>query len=65
MTENPLPPVLCAAWDQKLIEILTGAALDCGPQPGRTSPDLGWSVIAVILSGSEQWVGRVAEWLDS
>jgi hypothetical protein len=35
------------ARDWKLIGILTGAALDCGPQPGGTSPALWWSVIAV------------------
>jgi hypothetical protein len=28
-----------------LIGILTGVMLDCGPQPGRTSPALRWSVI--------------------
>ncbi len=29
-TENLLPPPLCTACDQKLIEILTGTAPDCG-----------------------------------
>jgi hypothetical protein len=32
------------AWDQKLTGMLTGAASDCGLQPG------GWSVIAVKLT---------------
>ncbi len=41
------PPALYAAWDQKLIGMLTGAALHCGPGPGRTSLMLKWSVIAV------------------
>ncbi len=45
------------AQDWKLIGILTGATLDCGPQPGRTSSALGWPVIAVKLSG--RGVGRV------
>jgi hypothetical protein len=38
--------------------MLTGDALDCGTQPNRTSPILGWSVIAVKPSrkggGSQQ-----------
>jgi hypothetical protein len=35
--------------------MFTGDALDCGPQPGRTSPTLGWSVIAVKTNGGEEW----------
>jgi hypothetical protein len=35
------------ARDWKLTGILTGTALNCGPQPGGTSPALGWSVKAV------------------
>jgi hypothetical protein len=31
--------------------MLTGAVPDCGPQPGGTSPAIGWSVIAVKPSG--------------
>jgi hypothetical protein len=58
-TENLLPPTLCTARDRKLIGILTGAVLDCRPQPGRTSHALGWSVIAVKRTGREG-VGRVA-----
>jgi hypothetical protein len=46
-TENPLPPALHATREQKLTGILTGAVLHFTPQPGRTSPALGWSVIAV------------------
>ncbi len=51
------PPALSTARDQKLISILTGAAPDCGPQPGQTFPTLRWSVIAVKLSrrGSAGW----------
>jgi hypothetical protein len=33
-TENLPPPALYAARDRKLIRMLTGAALHCGPQPG-------------------------------
>ncbi len=50
------------AQDQKLIGILTGAMQDCGPQPGGTSPTLGWSVIAAKSSG--RGVSRVAPWPD-
>jgi hypothetical protein len=39
------------AHDQKLIGILSGTATDCGPQPGRTSPAFGCSVIAVKPRG--------------
>jgi hypothetical protein len=46
-TVNPPPPALSTAWDRKPISVMTGAAPDCSPQPGRTSPTLGWSVIAV------------------
>jgi hypothetical protein len=39
---------------------MTGAAPDCRPQPGQTSPALGWFVIAIKPSGrdgSEGWRG--------
>jgi hypothetical protein len=36
-----------------------GAALHCGPRPGRTSPALGWSVLTVKPVGSKE-VGMVA-----
>ncbi len=42
-TENSPPHTLSTAWDRKLIGILTGAALDCGPQPGGTSFAIRWS----------------------
>jgi hypothetical protein len=45
------PPTLYAAWDQKVIGILIGATLISGPQPGGTSPAIGWSIIAVKPSG--------------
>ncbi len=50
-TANLPPPALYATRDGKLIGMLTGAAPDCRPQPGGTSPTLGWSVIAVKQSG--------------
>ncbi len=53
LTKNPPPLALCVARDWKLTEMLTGAALDCGLHPGRTSPALGWSIIAVKLSRRE------------
>ncbi len=56
------PLAISLAQDQKLIGILTGDVPDCGPQPGRISPTLGWSVIAVILSGGG---GGLAEWCCS
>ncbi len=34
--------------------MFTGDALDCEPCPGRTSPTLGWSVIAVKTSQGEE-----------
>jgi hypothetical protein len=43
--------------------MLTGAAPDCRPQPGSTSPTLKWSVISVKLSGGGG-VSRVSLWLD-
>ncbi len=39
--ENPPTPALCMVWAQKRIGILTGTT------PSRTSPALGWSVIAI------------------
>jgi hypothetical protein len=56
-TVNPPSPALSTARDQKPIAIQT-AVSDCGPQPGQTSPILGWSVIAVKPSrrrGSAEW----------
>jgi hypothetical protein len=50
-TENPPPPALYAARDQKLIGMLTGAAPHCGPRPSGTSPAISWSVYTVKLSG--------------
>ncbi len=47
LTENPPPPVLYMAWDQKLIRKLIGAAPHSGPRPGRNSPTLRWSAFAV------------------
>jgi hypothetical protein len=38
-----LPPALYMSQYRKLAGMLTGAALDCGPRPGGTSPKLGWS----------------------
>ncbi len=55
--KNRFDLALCIAQDRKLIGILTGAVPDCGPQPVRTSPPLGWSEIAVKPSGR----GRGAE----
>ncbi len=50
MTANhPLHSPQPGTW--KPIGIVTGAALDCGPQPSLTSLPLGWSVIAVKPSG--------------
>ncbi len=63
LIENPPPSALSRARDRKLIGILTGAALDCGPQLGGTSPAHGWSVIAVKPSGM-RGVGRVVQWPD-
>ncbi len=40
-------PTLYSARDRELIGILTGAAMDCGPPPGRTSPAPRWLVITV------------------
>jgi hypothetical protein len=51
--------------DRKLIEILTGATLDCGPQPGQTSAVLGWSVTAVknrVERGGRQGGARTDFW---
>ncbi len=48
---NLPPPALSTAQDRKPIGNPTGASPDFGPQPGRTSPALGWSVIAVKPSG--------------
>jgi hypothetical protein len=45
------PPVLCLAWDRKLIGILTSIVKDCGLLPGGTSSALGWSVIKVEGGG--------------
>jgi hypothetical protein len=39
------------------MEILTGVAPDCGPQPGRTFPALVWFVTAVKWSGKGGWKG--------
>ncbi len=55
------PPQLYVARDQKLIRTLTGAAPLCRPQPGGTSPALGWSVIAAKPVGSGD-DARVAPW---
>ncbi len=63
LTENLPSPALFTARDLKLIGILTGTALDSGPQPGVTSPALGWSVIAVRPSGRGCWHGGAAEGL--
>jgi hypothetical protein len=62
LTTNPPPTALSTARDQKLISIMTGAALDCGPQPGRTSPVLGWSVLAVKPSGKGRSTGWSRDW---
>ncbi len=50
-TANPPPLALSTARDRKLIGIQTGTVPDCGPQPSRTAPHLGWSEIAVKPSG--------------
>ncbi len=52
LSENPLPPALYAAWDQKMTGMLTGAAPHCRPMPGGTSLALRWSVIAVKAGGN-------------
>jgi hypothetical protein len=46
-----LHPALYTARYWKLAGMLIGASPDCGPQPGGTSPALGWSVLAVKPSG--------------
>jgi hypothetical protein len=48
--------------DWNLIGILTVAVLDCGPQPGRISTTIMWSVIAV--KPSVRRAGRVSLQLD-
>jgi hypothetical protein len=50
-TVNLPPPTLSTARDRKQFGNPTGAAPDFGPQPGRTSPALGWSVLAVKPRG--------------
>ncbi len=50
-TENPSPPSLYMACNQKLIGMSTGTAPDCGPWPGGTSPALRWSVFTVKPRG--------------
>jgi hypothetical protein len=53
LTKNPPPVVLCAAWDQKLIGILTGATVD-----GRRQP--GWDPLppqVVCYSRKSMWKG--------
>ncbi len=58
LTANPPPPALSTARDRKLIHNLTDATPDFVPQPSRTSPALGWSIIAVKPSrrgGSAGW----------
>jgi hypothetical protein len=41
--------------------MLTGAALNCGPQPSGTSTVLRWSVIAVKLNGKGGSQGRATK----
>ncbi len=53
------PPTLYAARDEKLTGMLPGAALHCRPEPGGTSPALGWSVKTVKPVRSRE-VGMVA-----
>jgi hypothetical protein len=50
-TENQSPPALYGAWDQKLIEMLTGVELHCGLRPGGTSPAHRWSLFTVKANG--------------
>jgi hypothetical protein len=59
-TENSPLPALYTARDQKLMEILTGAAPDCRPQPGKTFLALVWFVTAVKRSGKGGWQGGAA-----
>ncbi len=56
-------PELSMVQDWKLIGILTDPGPDSRPQHSGTSPTLGWSVIAVKLSG-RGGDGRVALQLD-
>jgi hypothetical protein len=50
-------PALYLARDKKLIGMLPGAAPHCGPQPGGSSPALGWSVITIkpVEAGRSEW----------
>jgi hypothetical protein len=59
-TDKTPPPAFCTAQDHKLTGILTGAAPDCTPLPGGTSPTLGGSVIAVKPSRRGGWQGGAA-----
>ncbi len=56
-------PAIPMTQDLKLIGILTGTKLDCGPQTSKTSPPLRRSVIAVKLSGrGERAAGLLRSW---
>ncbi len=46
-----LPPHSMRPATGNWLEFFTGAAPDCGPRPGRTSPALRWSVYAVKPGG--------------
>ncbi len=46
-----LLPALNTARDWKLAGMFTGAAPDCGPQPGETTLTLGWCILAAKPNG--------------
>ncbi len=60
LTENLPPPARYAARFWKLAGMLTGATPDCRPWPGRASPLLGWSVLAVKSNGRGVRQGHAA-----
>jgi hypothetical protein len=63
LTENKATSRTLMAQDRKLIGILTGAMLDCRPQPRRTSPALRWFWMIVKPTGTGG--GGAERWLHS